>query len=106
MFVIVPITTPVVTTDKSVLVELEDIIDKGKTQMDMLYRLENTIANADITVEVGSPSHGQLIDSMPSMETNIESRGAEIVIKASTYLVNTYYLGYNNKRYILINYIY
>jgi hypothetical protein len=63
--------------------------------MDMLSRLEYSLANANKTVQIGSSSFGQFIDSKPSTETLVESRYAEVVIKATTYIANKYFLMYN-----------
>lgn len=57
--------------------------------------MEDTISYAKIHVTSGTPSHGQLINSKPSLEGQLESRNAEIIIKASQYIMSNYCLRYN-----------
>lgn len=76
--------------------DLEDAIQYGTQQINMLSRHEDSLSYADVHVKVGSPSHGQLIDSQPSSDGHIASRNAEIAIKASQYLINKYCLRYIN----------
>lgn len=60
----------------------------------MLSRHEDSLSYANVDVKTGSPSHGQLIDSQPSVDGHAASRNAEIVIKASHYIMNKYCSGY------------
>lgn len=68
--------------------DLENAIQYGTQQINMLSRHEDSLSYANINVKVGSPSHGQLIDSRPSIDGHLASRNAEIVLKASHYLMN------------------
>lgn len=77
-----------------IALNVDEAIIYGINQMDMLSRFENSLENANINVRRGSSSHRQFIDSMPSIESHIKSRNAEIVIKATTYLKSQYYLRY------------
>jgi len=72
--------------------DLENAIQYGTQQINMLSRHEDSISYADVYVKIGSPTHGQLIDSQPSINAHLASRNAEIVIKASHYLMNKYCL--------------
>ncbi|VVC41836.1 Hypothetical protein CINCED_3A019850 [Cinara cedri] len=73
--------------------DLENAIQYGAQQISMLSRHEDSLSYANINVKTGSPSHGQLIDSQPSMDGHVASRNAEIVIKASHYIMNKHCLG-------------
>lgn len=68
--------------------DLENAIQYGTQQINMLSRHEDSLSYADVHVKIGSPSHGQLIDSQPSIDGHLASRNAEIVIKASHYIIN------------------
>lgn len=56
----------------------------------MLSRHEDSLSYANVNVKIGSPSHGQLIDAQPSIDGHLASRNAEIVIRASNYIINKY----------------
>ncbi|KAF0755550.1 Uncharacterized protein FWK35_00023600, partial [Aphis craccivora] len=73
--------------------DLENAIQYGTQQINMLSRHEDSLSYADVHVKIGSPSHGQLIDSKPSIDGHLASRNAEIVIKASHYIMNKHCLG-------------
>lgn len=75
--------------------DLENAIQYGTQQINMLSRHEDSLSYADVNVKIGSPSHGQLIDSQPSVDGHIASRNAEIVIKASLYIMNKHCFGYD-----------
>ncbi|XP_050443541.1 peroxidase-like [Adelges cooleyi] len=72
--------------------DLEAAVQYGVTQISMLARYENTLSYADVNVKDGTPAHGQLIDSKPTVAGHQASRDAEIILKASQYLVNKYCL--------------
>lgn len=74
--------------------DLENAIQYGTQQINMLSRHEDSLSYADVHVKIGSPSHGQLIDSQPSIDGHLQSRNAEIVLKASHYIMNKHCLGY------------
>lgn len=74
--------------------DLENAIQYGTQQINMLSRHEDSLSYADVNVKIGSPSHGQLVDSRPTIDGHLASRNAEIVIKASQYLMNKYCLKY------------
>lgn len=78
--------------------DLENAIQYGTQQINMLSRHEDSLSYANIDVKIGSPSHGQLIDSKPSIDGHLASRNAEIIIKASHYLVNKHCQGYEIKQ--------
>ncbi|XP_022164640.1 peroxidase-like [Myzus persicae] len=73
--------------------DLENAIQYGTQQINMLSRHEDSLSYADVHVKIGSPSHGQLIDSQPSIDGHLASRNAEIVIKASHYIMNKHCSG-------------
>lgn len=75
--------------------DLENAIQYSTQHINMLSRHEESLSYSDINVKIGSPSHGQLIDSQPSMDAHLASRSAEILLKASQYLMNAHCLGYN-----------
>lgn len=75
--------------------DLEDAIQYGTQQINMLSRHEDSLSYADVNVKIGSPSHGQLIDSQPSVDGHLASRNAEIVIKASLYMMIKHCIGYD-----------
>lgn len=75
--------------------DLESAIQYGTQQINMLSRHEDSLSYADVNVKTGSPSHGQLIDSQPSVDGHLASRNAEIVIKASHYIMNKHCLWYD-----------
>jgi len=68
--------------------DLETAVRYGARQIDMLGRHEDSLSRADVHVRTGSPTHGQLIDSRPTADGHSASRQAEIVVKASQYIVN------------------
>lgn len=78
--------------------DLENAIIYGTQQINMLSRHEDSLSHANIDVKIGSPSHGQLIDSKPSIDGHLASRNAEIIIKASHYILNKHCVGYKIKR--------
>lgn len=49
-------------------------------------------------VEIGSPTHGQLIDSQPSISNNFATVFVEISNKASRYLLDKYCWGYKHTK--------
>jgi hypothetical protein len=77
--------------------DLENAIQYGTQQINMLSRHEDSLSFSDVNVKIGSPSHGQLIDSQPSIEAHLASRNAEILLKASQYIMNKHCLGYNKQ---------
>jgi len=72
--------------------DLENAIQYGTQQINMLSRHEDSLSHANVNVKIGSPSHGQLVDSQPSTDGHLASRNAEIIIKASQYLMNKHCL--------------
>lgn len=96
--------------------DLENAIQYGTQQINMLSCVENMISCAKVHVKTGSPSHGQLIDFKPSQEGNLTSRNAEILIQGSHYIMSKYcfrylyiiYYNIKNMQFInkKINYIY
>lgn len=72
--------------------DLENAIQYGAQQINMLSRHEDSLSLANVNVKIGSPSHGQLVDSQPSTDGHLASRNAEIIIKASQYLMNKHCL--------------
>lgn len=83
---------PIGIISKIPTVRVIEAIQYGVKQMDMLSRLEYSLASANITVHIGSSSFEQFIDSKPSMETHLESRNAEIIIKATMHIANQFHL--------------
>lgn len=77
--------------------DLENAIQYGTQQINMLSRHEDSLSFSDVNVKIGSPSHGQLIDSQPSIDAHLASRNAEILLKASQYIMNKHCLRYNNQ---------
>lgn len=78
--------------------DLESAIQYGTQQINMLSRHEDALSYANVNVKTGSPSHGQLIDSRPSADGHLASRNAEIVLKASHYIMNKHCLGFGISR--------
>jgi len=71
--------------------ELNEEIQKVIGRTENRYRLEDVISNIS-RFELGSPVHGQLIDSMPSKDGNSASRFAEIVTDVTRSIKNTHCL--------------
>ncbi|XP_050520848.1 peroxidase-like [Daktulosphaira vitifoliae] len=78
--------------------DLEAAIQYGISQINMLARYEDTLTYAEINVKTGTPAHGQLIDSKPTTTGHLASRDAEIILKASQYLINKFCLRYGISR--------
>lgn len=74
--------------------DLENAIQYATQQINMLSRHEESISYANIHVKIGSPTHGQLIDSRPNIDGHLASRNAEIIIKASYYIMHKHCLKY------------
>ncbi|XP_022171599.1 peroxidase-like isoform X2 [Myzus persicae] len=72
--------------------DINEEIQKATEIIENRYRLEDTILSNISQITIGSPVHGQLIDSMPSKGGNSASRFAEIIIEATRSLKNTYCL--------------
>lgn len=90
-------------SDQFLIQDLENAIQYATQQINMLSRHEESISYANINVKTGSPSHGQLIDSQPSMDGHLASRNAEIIIKASYYIMHKHCLKYNQYNIKCIN---
>ncbi|XP_022171594.1 peroxidase-like [Myzus persicae] len=73
--------------------EVNEEIQKVTERIENRYRLEDIISNIS-HIEIRSPAHGQLIDSMPSKDGNSASRFAEIIVDVTRSLKNTYCLKY------------
>jgi len=74
--------------------EVNEEIKKVTKRIQSRYRLEDEILSYFSPLKLGSPVHGQLIDSMPSDEGRSGSRTAEIIIDVTRSLKNTYCLKY------------
>jgi len=70
--------------------ELNEVIKTAVERVESRYRSEDIILSNVSRLIIGSPAHGQLIDSMPSKEGQSASRTAEILIEASTILRQKY----------------
>jgi len=70
--------------------EIQKVIERTQNR----YRLEDKILSYISPLKLGSPIHGQLIDSMPSDEGRSGSRIAEIITDVARSLKNTYCLKY------------
>lgn len=83
--------------------DLENAIQYAIQQINMLSRHEESISHANVNVKIGSPSHGQLIDSRPTIDGHLASRNAEIIIKASYYIMHKHCLKYIIENILFIN---
>lgn len=63
--------------------DLENKIENAITKMNELSIYERTKPDDNVIVQIGSPSHGQVIDSLPYINGHLDSHDAEIVLKAS-----------------------
>lgn len=75
--------------------EINEEIRKSVVEIENRYRWEDILSDAN-RLTIGSPFHGQLIDSQPSKDGHTGSRNAEIVIEATRTLKNKYCLRYNH----------
>eukprot|EP00102_Acyrthosiphon_pisum_P026317 XP_016663527.1 PREDICTED: peroxidase-like [Acyrthosiphon pisum] len=69
---------------------LDEAIKIGVEKVENRYRSEDIILSNVSRLTMGSPAHGQLIESMPSKNGHSASRTAEILIEASKHLRNSY----------------
>lgn len=74
--------------------EVNEEIQKVIKRIQNRHRFEDEILSYFSPLKLGSPVHGQLIDSMPSDEGRSGSRIAEILIDVTRSLKNTYCLKY------------
>lgn len=74
--------------------DLEYYIQYGTKHMNEISRYERTIADNNDTVQRGSPSYGQLLDSKPSIEGRLASHDAEIILQAGQEIMTSYCLKY------------
>lgn len=70
--------------------DLNKSVSFARDVVDHMQRLETNLGWANIRVELGSPSHGQLIDSEPEVEALRQGRHALVAAKATIHLMNTY----------------
>jgi len=81
-----------------------DISDVNEEIQKVVDRIENRYRSEDVLLSninhliIGSPVHGQLIDSMPSTDGYSASRNAEIIFEVTRSLKNTYCLKYISKK--------
>lgn len=54
-----------------------------------LYRLEDNLLSSDITVQNGSLSHAQLLDTLPNEKSKLDSDVALKILKASLFIYNS-----------------
>ncbi|XP_060858578.1 peroxidase-like [Metopolophium dirhodum] len=72
--------------------QINNEIRKAVERIDKRYRSEDIILSNINGFTIGSPVHGQLIDSMPSKDGDLGSRNAEIIFEVSRSLKDTYCL--------------
>jgi len=70
--------------------EIQKVIERIENR----YHLEDKILSNISSFTLGSPVHGQLINSMPSNEGHSGSQIAEIITDVTRSLKNTYCLKY------------
>jgi len=76
-------------------IDISDVnkeIQKAVKIIENRYRSEDIILSNISRLIIGSPVHGQLIDSMPSKDGHSASRNAEIIVEVTRSLKNTYCL--------------
>jgi len=83
--------------------DVNDEIQKAIETIENRYRSEEIILSNISHLTLGSPVHGQLLNSMPSKDGHSESRNAEIILEVTRSLKNTYCLKYLFKRKIIIS---
>lgn len=71
--------------------EVNEEIQKIVKKIEKRILPENMLSDMNRLI-IGSPFHGQLIDSQPSEEGHSVSRNAEIIIEVTRSLKNTYCL--------------
>jgi len=74
--------------------KINEAIQTAVEKIESRYRFEDSILSNGSRLTIGSPAHGQLINSMPFKNGQSASRIAEILIEASTQLRNTNCLKY------------
>lgn len=83
--------------------DVNDEIQKAVERIENRYRSEEIILSNVSGVIIGSPVHGQLINSMPSKDGHSGSKNAEIILEVTRSLKNTYCLKYLYKHKINIS---
>lgn len=71
--------------------DVNEEIQNAVNGLEKKYDLENILLDVSGWT-LGSPNHGQLIDSQPSNDSFSESRRAEIILGVTRNLKNTYCL--------------
>ncbi|XP_060859778.1 peroxidase-like isoform X3 [Metopolophium dirhodum] len=72
--------------------DVNDEIQKAVDRIENRYRSDEILLSNVSRLIIGSPVHGQLIDSMPSKDGHSGSRNAEIILEVTQSLKNTYCL--------------
>jgi len=67
--------------------EFVEAVEASFKTVEKMHRLEDIILSNVSRLTIGSPAHGQLINSMPSENGHSGSRIAEIMIEATRYLM-------------------
>lgn len=87
------------------LKELHIAIDHATQEINMVSNVEQYLADSNINVKPGSPSHGLLLDSHPTLYEMSRIRNAEIIDKASQYIIYNNCHGYSYRNFYFINLI-
>ncbi|EDV93845.1 GH19553, partial [Drosophila grimshawi] len=69
--------------------EWMDFVTAGTDAINRQKRLEENLVNAQITVDNGSLSHTQLLDTLPSEKAQLDSYIAMKILKASLFMYNS-----------------